>query len=50
MKVVSGKEVKTTLGQKVGKNFLAKCNLVREIRVSGAARDKVRMSAGAWCA
>jgi hypothetical protein len=50
MKVELGKEVKTTPGQKVGKNFLAKCNLVRENRVSGAARDKVRTSAGAGCA
>jgi hypothetical protein len=48
--VVVGKEVKTTLRQKVGKNFLAKYNLVREIRVSGAAREMVRTSACAGCA
>jgi hypothetical protein len=50
MEKVSGKEVEITLRQNVGKNFLAKWNLVRESRVSGADRDKVRTSAGAWCA
>jgi hypothetical protein len=38
----SGKEVETTLRQNVGKNFLAKTDLIREIRVSGAAREGKR--------